>query len=111
MTKYVIEETIRANEKNESYKGDTSIYTIGKGYRVLAVGGDHTRWTGLGYNHTLWMAKEYGYARKQDAVRIAKKYREEYAEKYWDLVELKVVQIIYQRDCAHCETTVWKETF
>lgn len=111
MDRYVIEETIKANDKNETYKGDTSIYTYGKGYSVLAIGGDHTRWTGMGFNHTLWMAKEEGYFRKQDAVRIAKKYMAEFAEKYWDLVEMKVIAIHYGRDCSHHETTVWKETF
>lgn len=111
MTRYVIRETIIGNSRNTAFEGEKSVYTHGKGYTLLAAEGSHTWRNGLGFNDTVWMAKTKGYSRKQDAIRIAKKHKEEFGELYWDLKELEVIEITYFREGGYCESVVWNETY
>lgn len=111
MTKYVIRKTLVGNDKNPAFNGEESIYTHGKDYFLVAAEGSHTRRNGLQFNNAVIMAKYVGYSRKQDAVRIAKKRKEEFSEIYWDLKKLEVVEYTYFREGGYCESVVWKETY
>ena len=92
---YFIKITSVATETNKNFAGKTHIYLYGKEETLLETQGNES----LKIDFSSYLAKEYGYKRKCDAVRSMKRHHElnQWAEKefpYWtstaEIVEINV---------------------
>ena len=93
MKKYLVKTTSVATDENPNFAGQVQICYYGKQERVLGMAGSHAKATHMESPLNLYLAREYGYNRKDHAKR-AWSYRNPENTKYWttevDVIEVEV---------------------
>lgn len=91
MKKYLVKTTSVATDENPNFAGQVQICWIGKGERLLGMAGSHAKATRMESPLNLYLAREYGYNRKDHAQRAYSfKHREN--TRFWT-TEAEIVEV------------------